>query len=44
MVFIAYPIAWVVTNSTFDGESVALGNFVGLQHYLTVITDPVFGL
>ncbi|UGA57693.1 carbohydrate ABC transporter permease [Vibrio sp. VB16] len=42
MVFIAYPIAWVVTNSTFDGESVALGNFVGLQHYLTVITDPVF--
>lgn len=42
MVFIAYPIAWVVTNSVFDGESVALGNFVGLQHYLTVITDPVF--
>ncbi|WED28528.1 sugar ABC transporter permease [Vibrio sp. DW001] len=42
MVFIAYPIAWVVTNSAFDGESVALGNFVGLQHYLTVITDPVF--
>jgi ABC-type sugar transport system permease subunit len=41
VVFIAYPILWVLTRSTFAGSDAA-PRFVWLGRYLEVMTSPVF--
>ncbi|CCN49492.1 putative ABC-type sugar transport systems,permease component [Vibrio nigripulchritudo MADA3029] len=42
MVFIAYPIAWVFTKSVLSEGSGGIDQFVGVEHYVSVMKDPVF--
>ena len=42
VVFIAYPIVWVLGESFFSVGRDRVNHFVGLDTYLSVVADPVF--
>lgn len=42
VVFIAYPIVWVLGESLFSQDRSGANTFVGLNTYLSVLADPVF--
>lgn len=42
VVFIAYPIVWVLGESFFSVGNDRVNRFVGLDTYLSVLADPVF--
>jgi multiple sugar transport system permease protein/raffinose/stachyose/melibiose transport system permease protein len=42
VVFIAYPIVWVVAQSLYSSPSAGRASFAGLDVYLSVLADPSF--
>ena len=38
----AYPVIYAGVQSVRDGDLIAVGDFVGLQNYETVLNDPLF--
>ncbi len=42
VVFIAYPIVWVLSESFFSQDRGGTNIFVGLDTYLSVLADPLF--
>ena len=42
MIFVAYPILWVVEKSLYVHQPDGANTFGGIANYLEVFTDPVF--
>jgi raffinose/stachyose/melibiose transport system permease protein len=42
VVFVAYPILWVIAESLYGSGASHPGGFVGLDHYWQAFNDPVF--
>src|ERR1700676_4951622 len=42
VLFVAYPIVWVIFQSLLGSSSSHRNDFVGLNHYWQLFQDPVF--